>query len=135
MDAEALRRLDAVLESADPVKLKDLETKEFTSRIAKLYTEIDYVHPFGDGNSRTLREFTRQLAEKSGYDLNWNHFSSSPRGRDALYVARDRSVNEVALPRMQDEHAMRRVIATIDRLAKSKNLAELLPDVITRREP
>src|SRR3546814_3305273 len=62
MDEAAQSRLDAALQSANPSGLSRLKTAEFIKAIGKLYTELDYIHPFGDGNSRTLREFTRELA-------------------------------------------------------------------------
>jgi cell filamentation protein len=98
MDGKAQGKLDRILTQADPKKLEKLKTAEFTRAIGKLYSEIDYIHPFKDGNSRTLREFTRQLAEISGYDLDWERFNKQPAGRDILYIARDLDVNKQALP-------------------------------------
>jgi fido (protein-threonine AMPylation protein) len=39
--------------------------------MAQLYVDLDRIHPFHEGNSRTLREFTRSLALAAGYDLSW----------------------------------------------------------------
>ncbi len=33
---------------------------------------LDYLHPCSEGNSCTLRTFTRQLAREAGFDLNWS---------------------------------------------------------------
>jgi len=30
------------------------------------------IHPFREGNGRTIREFIRQLALYCGYDINWS---------------------------------------------------------------
>ena len=62
MDKEAQARIDEVLKQANPAALAKLKTTEFTQAIGKFYTELDYIHPFSDGNSQTFREFTRQLA-------------------------------------------------------------------------
>ncbi|WP_353744070.1 MULTISPECIES: Fic family protein [Pseudomonas] len=58
------------------------EYASFTKAIGKLYSQLDFIHPFSDGNSRTLREFSRQLAEASNYRLDWERFGQSPAGRD-----------------------------------------------------
>ena len=96
MDAKAQQRLDKALEVASPEQLRQLDTHAFTAAMATLYAELDYVHPFSDGNSRTLRTFTKQLANASGYELEWERFGRESGGRDALYVARDLTVNQLA---------------------------------------
>ncbi len=130
MDEAAQARLDKVLEDAKPDMLRGLSTVEFTASLAKLYAELDYVHPFSDGNSRTLRTFTKQLARESGYELDWERFNRSPVGRDLLYIARDRSVNDLAKPHIQDEDAMRKIIYTMDRLEGNRALQDLLRDAV-----
>jgi len=94
MDTTATARLDKIFESAKPGVLCGLEPDAFTARLADIYAELDYIHPFSDGNSRTLRTFTRQLSYEAGYVVDWERFSRSDVGRDLLYTARDLSVNE-----------------------------------------
>jgi len=130
MDTAAQDRLEKVLARANPSQLQGLKTATFTERLAELYAELDYIHPFSDGNSRTLRTFTRQLAMESGYELAWERFSGSPDGRDCLYVARDSSVNTLAKPFLQSEFAMRKLISTQGHLAGYRALPDLLRDVI-----
>ena len=43
-------------------ELSRLSVSVFAKRMAALYGDLDYWHAFEEGNSRTLREFTRQLA-------------------------------------------------------------------------
>ncbi len=58
--------------------------------LAKLYADLDFQHPFVDGNSRTLREFTRRwVAEKTSQQLTWAHTTDPFETRDALYRALD----------------------------------------------
>ena len=130
MDQSALTRLDNALAAADPDRLGRLDTAEFTQAMGKLYAELDYVHPFNDGNSRTLREFTKQLADASGYELDWDRFNASPAGRDVLYVARDLSVNELALPDIRQPGNKRDVLYTLDIYDGSRKLPDLLKDAI-----
>jgi cell filamentation protein len=75
MDDAATARLDKALEAAKPDELRGLKTPEFTAPLAKIYTELDYVHLFSDGNSRTLRTFTKQLAKEAGYEVDWERFT------------------------------------------------------------
>lgn len=91
-----MRMLRDTLRSSDPCVLRKLDTESFAREIGRIYSNLDYIHPFEEGNSRTLREFTRQLALESGYDLDWSIFNASPIGRDLLYVARDLSVDRIA---------------------------------------
>lgn len=130
MDDKAQERLDKVLESANPDELRHLKTPEFAARLGKLYVELDYIHPFSDGNSRTLRTFTQQLAREAGYEVEWDRFGASAVGRDLLYIARDRSVNELAKPHAQHENTIRQLIYTRDRLEGNRDLPDLLRDVV-----
>ncbi|MDR1276110.1 MAG: Fic family protein [Candidatus Accumulibacter sp.] len=130
MDKAARARLDKVLKGVNPSKLSKLKTAEFTQAIAQLYTEIDYIHPFRDGNSRTLREFTRELAEVSGYVIEWERFNKSPAGRDILYIARDIGVNRLALPHVQHFGTKRDITLSTDQLAGNRDLPDLLRDAV-----
>jgi cell filamentation protein len=130
MDDAATARLDKALETANPDELRGLKTPEFTDRLAKIYAEVDYVHPFSDGNSRTLRTFTKQLAKEAGYEVDWERFGSSDVGRDLLYIARDRTVNDLAKPHVQHENTMRKILHSQDRLEGNRSLPDLLRDAM-----
>ena len=130
MDKAAQARIADVLKLANPAALGRLKTTGFTRAIGRLYTELDYIHPFPDGNSRTLREFTRQLADESGYRLDWAQFGKSPVGRDLLYIARDRSVNELALPHIRHAGTKRDVMMTMDQFEGNRDLPNLLRDAV-----
>ena len=64
--------------------------EDFCCKIAYLYKELDFLHPFLEGNSRTLREFIRQVGDNAGYNINW---SKTFIAKDHLYKARDIAVN------------------------------------------
>jgi cell filamentation protein len=130
MDKAARARLDKVLQSANPAKLSRLKTGEFTQAIAQIYAQADYIHPFRDGNSRSLREFTRELADASGYAIEWERFNQSPAGRDMLYIARDLGVNSLALPHVQDFGTKRDITLSMDQLEGNRDLPDLLRDAI-----
>jgi cell filamentation protein len=72
--------------------LTGLDPAAFCKRAAHFYSELDAVHPFREGNSRTLRLFFFGLAHTAGYTLDWTIIGRQPAGRDHLYRARDAAV-------------------------------------------
>ncbi|WP_417815187.1 Fic/DOC family protein [Thalassospira alkalitolerans] len=51
--------------------LQGLDRKEFAERAGYYLGEWNVLHPFREGNGRTLREFIGQLAYQAGYFINW----------------------------------------------------------------
>jgi cell filamentation protein len=94
-------------EFGGPDTLRGLSIEHFSERMAKLYGDLDYLHPFKEGNSRTLRTFTRQLAREAGYDFNWNATNANADSRDRLYIARDKEVIQRSFPGLDQERAMK----------------------------
>ena len=107
--------------------LSGLAPDAFASRLAKLYGDLDFTHSFHEGNSRTLRELTRSLAQAAGYDLNWTSTNVDAAERNRLYVARDIAVLERAFPGLTPQRGME----TNDRAEYEASLA--LPGL--RRTP
>lgn len=64
--------------------------------MAEIYSKLDYLHPFRDGNSRTIREFTRKLALRAGFEMNWEKSNLNQEKRNELYIARDIAVNLIS---------------------------------------
>ncbi|MCF8001545.1 MAG: Fic family protein [Halanaerobiales bacterium] len=60
---------------------------QFAQRISYYMAELNIIHPFRDGNGRTIREFIRCLALNSSYILNWNSIN-----KDELLNASIKSV-------------------------------------------
>ena len=50
--------------------LQNLDRDTFIKRLSYYMAELNVLHPFREGNGRTIREFIRQLAYKNGYVLN-----------------------------------------------------------------
>jgi cell filamentation protein len=130
MGSGDLAELDKVLKAAQPAKLKGLRPPEFAAEMAKLYAKLDYIHPFYEGNSRTLRAFTESLARASGYNLDWGRFNTSPRARDVLYIARDLAVGEQALHRCFFPNNAQRVAFTLDTYAGNPGLDKLMQGIV-----
>jgi cell filamentation protein len=73
-------------------QLHDLGSAKFADRLAYFYSELDAIHAFREGNSRTLRAITSDLAQAAGHRLDWSRMGSAPEDRQRLYHARDLSV-------------------------------------------
>lgn len=111
------------------------------ARMARLYGDLDYAHGFYEGNSRTLREFTRELALAAGYTLDWVKSGVGTKERNQLYRARDLAVLERAFPGLNEERAMKTDDRTeyeawidIERLRRKvgdKTLAAIIRDALT----
>jgi len=51
--------------------LVGLDKDKLSQRLAYYFAEINILHPFREGNGRTQREFIREVALLSGYDIDW----------------------------------------------------------------
>ncbi len=51
--------------------LKNLPRDQLISRLAYFLSELNALHPFREGNGRSIREFARQLLLNAGYRLDW----------------------------------------------------------------
>jgi len=69
--------------------LKHLEINIFCERLAFYMSELNIIHPFIEGNGRTIREYIRCLAFVNGYIINWNVVA-----KDHLLDAMIMSVNK-----------------------------------------
>jgi cell filamentation protein len=52
--------------------LKNLSVEDFICRITYYFAELNYIHPFRDGNGRATREFVRELVQFNGYEVDWS---------------------------------------------------------------
>lgn len=78
--------------------LRGYDLLDMSEAVAQTYARLDYLHPFREGNSRTLRTFTEQLARENGHQLDWGTTNVTPQSRDALYIARDMAVIQLRNP-------------------------------------
>jgi cell filamentation protein len=49
--------------------LKGLSAPEFCSKAAEILGDVNYVHPFREGNGRTQLHYLKQLAEQAGHAM------------------------------------------------------------------
>lgn len=69
-----------------------MDPEKFSERLGHYYGELDALHPFREGNSRTLRQFTSDLALNAGMNLDWSMVAADDDARRKLYLARDVAV-------------------------------------------
>jgi len=72
--------------------LLGLDLGLFARRLAFYYSELDAIHAFREGNSRTLRAFTPDLALAAGHRLAWARTGTTADDQQRLYHARDLAV-------------------------------------------
>lgn len=56
--------------------LTELDEKQFIARISELAAELNALHPFREGNGRTIRLFLIMLADNAGYLLDYSQVSA-----------------------------------------------------------
>lgn len=64
-----LKKLLAALKSEN--YLKDMPRQNLLPRLAYYFAELNFLHPFREGNGRATREFVRQLLLLNGYTVDW----------------------------------------------------------------
>lgn len=57
--------------------LANTSKEELSERLAYYLSELNVLHPYREGNGRTIREFIRELALKNDYILNLSKISPS----------------------------------------------------------
>lgn len=83
-DKEDFAKVSTLLSSLDIEALRVAPVSEKIKTVVEVYEELDFLHPFMDGNSRTNRLFVLQLADAIELPLTWDKVS-----RQDLYAARD----------------------------------------------
>ena len=53
--------------------LRETNEAKIFDNLAYVMAELNIIHPFREGNGRTIREFIRLMAKRMGYDLNWGN--------------------------------------------------------------
>ena len=53
--------------------LRETDEEKIFDNLAYVMAELNIIHPFREGNGRSIREFIRLMAKRMGYDLNWGN--------------------------------------------------------------
>ena len=70
--------------------IQGLAFDALVDRSAYYFAELNYIHPFREGNGRATREFMRQLYDLNGYEVNWGAAAT-----EDLLSAMERSVFDI----------------------------------------
>lgn len=65
--------LNKLFETVSAFIKQTLTKDELIDKTAYIMAELNIIHPFREGNGRTIREFIRQWFWHFGYDLNWGN--------------------------------------------------------------
>jgi fido (protein-threonine AMPylation protein) len=93
---------------------KGLRRRDFARKIALLFSEINRIHPFREGNGRAQRQFVRQLSNGVGYKL---HFE---------VVSRERLVQASILSANGDTDMMVRLMDEITDTERIQPMAKVI---------
>jgi len=68
------RELDKVfIKIKEKNMLRETDEEKVFENLAYVMAELNIIHPFREGNGRSIREFIRLMAKRMGYDLNWGN--------------------------------------------------------------
>lgn len=68
------RELDKVFDKIkEKNMLKESDKENVFDNLAYVMAELNIIHPFREGNGRSVREFIRLMAKRVGCDLNWGN--------------------------------------------------------------
>ncbi len=69
-----VRELDKVFAKIkEKNMLRETDEEKVFDNLAYVMGELNIIHPFREGNGRSIREFIRLMAKRMGYDLNWGN--------------------------------------------------------------
>ena len=53
--------------------LRESDEEKVFDNLAYVMAELNIIHPFREGNGRSIREFIRLMAKRMSYDINWGN--------------------------------------------------------------
>jgi cell filamentation protein len=59
-------------ELAKENNLTGLDKEKFVERLAYFYDQVNFIHPFREGNGRTQRVFFSRIAKDVGFEIDWD---------------------------------------------------------------
>ncbi|ASD24168.1 cell filamentation protein Fic (plasmid) [Cryobacterium sp. LW097] len=71
----------AFQELADDNYLRGLDREKFVDKLAHHYDQVNYLHPFREGNGRTQRIMWTQVAREAGYEMDWRNVTGAVNDR------------------------------------------------------
>ncbi|PTA87872.1 cell filamentation protein Fic [Kosakonia sp. H7A] len=96
MEHEEVRKsLKASLRGCTKKELEKIQTKEqLVIKLATLHAELAWIHPFEDGNGRSIRLFLQILAATMGYEFDMEKLDGSVKNKRAYHYAVRRAIHQ-----------------------------------------
>ena len=82
-------------ELSDENYLIGLNKQNFINRLAHYYSELNIIHPFREGNGRTLRTFISLLTVNANWDIAWDIMDSKENIKSCIagYMGDEKPLN------------------------------------------
>lgn len=75
--------------------LKNMPLASFVQRLAYYYDQLNYIHPFREGNGRTQRLFWTRVAHDAGYDIDWDKIVGDENNEASRLAANDMDLSKL----------------------------------------
>jgi cell filamentation protein len=75
--------------------LTNLPKEEFIMRLAYYYDQLNFIHPFREGNGRTQRVFWGRVANDAGYDIDWSLIHNDENDEASKIAAEDMDLSKL----------------------------------------
>lgn len=102
--------------------LKGFERTDFCHNLAEHFNEMNYIHPFREGNGRTQRVFWTLIARDAGYRINWLSITS-----EELRVASEYGAINADASKLESLFLK----AVGDKLERTPTSAQVISDVLS----
>ncbi|MGN1013318.1 MAG: Fic/DOC family protein [Clostridia bacterium] len=63
--------INRIFSSINIEQMKKMTFEKFVEQISYIMTELNVLHPFREGNGRTIRELVREICFDCGYVIDW----------------------------------------------------------------
>ena len=104
----------------DPASWQGMNKTDFASTLTNTYAVMNKMHPFREGNGRTMRYFLEAMADKAGYDLNldrvpqkeWNQaaiqsFDGDTVGLNKIFASSLTPIRQIAFDNFKQDAALK----------------------------
>lgn len=75
--------------------LINLSKPNFIKRLSYFYDQLNYIHPFREGNGRTQRVFWSRVAKDAGYDIGWDQLGEDENDEACRAGAEDMDISKI----------------------------------------
>ncbi|MCW6525946.1 Fic family protein [Yersinia ruckeri] len=96
MDHNDIKRtIKSCLRGCNKSEMDKIENKrDLVLKLAQLHSELAWIHPFQDGNGRTIRLFLQILAVTMGYDFDMTVLDGCVKNKRAYHYAVRRAIHD-----------------------------------------